>query len=110
MLFGRKTNPQVDMGDLNEEKENLSSFLQTKLKAKVTAKENKLHLDSEEVSPLELERIVSKFIYHRNLNGTHYASLEGSTVKITSFKGVDKKPKKSKSNSPHQTAAQSWGL
>jgi hypothetical protein len=53
---------------------------------------------------------VNKFVYHRDLNVTHWVSVEGSTVKINRFKGEDKKKEHHEKEPPHQTAAQSWGL
>ena len=100
---------QVDLGDLQNEKENLTSFLQLHLKVSVSQVEDKLRLDSENVSVQELQHVVNKFVYHRDLNGTHWVSVEGSTVKINRFKGIEKEEKHDK-EPPHQTAAQSWGL
>ncbi len=103
MLFGHKSKTQVDLGDLKDEKERLTSFLHANLKSEVTYIQNKLILDSEELSPQELQRVVTKFVYRRNLNSTHYVSLEGSTVKINEFKASGKKPEKRSKNptSPH---------
>jgi hypothetical protein len=100
---------QVDLGDLQNEKENLTSFLQLHLKVSVSQVEDKLRLDSENVSVQELQHVVNKFVYHRDLNGTHWVSVEGSTVKINRFKGIEKEEKHDK-EPPHQTATQSWGL
>jgi hypothetical protein len=110
MLFGHKNKLQVDLGDLQVEKEHLSSFLQTNFNCPVTPIENRLTVDSDKIKPEELQRAVTKFIYKRNLNNTHYATLENSTVKVSTFKGVEKKSHKDKKNPAHQTAAQSWGL
>ena len=113
MFFGHKNKPQmelkVDLGDLQNEKENLTSFLQLHLKVSVSQVEDKLRVDSEKVSVQELEHVVNKFVYHRDLNGTHWVSVEGATVKINRFKVIEKKEKHEK-EPPHQTAAQSWGL
>ena len=113
MLFGHKNKPQtelkVGLGDLQNEKESLTSFLQLHLKVSVSQVEDKLKVDSEKVSVQELEHVVNKFVYHRDLNGTHWVSVEGTTVKINRFK-VIKKEEKHKKEPPHQTAAQSWGL
>jgi hypothetical protein len=114
MLFGHKNkNPtglQVDVGDLQDEKERLSSFLQSTLKVSVTEVKEKLVVDSEKLSPQELQHTVTKFVYHRNLNSTHWVSVEDTTVKINRFKGNEKKKEKHKKNAPHQSLAQSWGL
>ena len=113
MLFGHKNRHQnelqVDLGDLQNEKEHLISFLQSHLKASVFHVEGKLAVSSEKVSAQELQHVVTKFVYHRNLNGTHWVSIEGATVKINRFKGTEKKEKHQK-EPPRQTAVQSWGL
>ena len=101
---------QVDLGDLDSEKERLSSFLQSNLQVSVTSSKNKLTVISENLSVQELQRVVTKFIYHRDLNLTHWVSIEGTTVKINRFKGTAKKKEKHKKEPPHQTAIQSWGL
>lgn len=115
MLFRHKNirqiELQVDLGDLQNEKEHLSSFLQSNLKVTVTPVGNKLTVNSEKLSAQELHRVVTKFVYHRNFNSTHWVSIEGTTVKINRFKGTAKKNEKHKKNtSSHQTAVQSWGL
>ncbi len=112
MFFGHKNKPQielkVDLGDLQNEKENLTSFLQLHLKVSVSQVEDNLRVDSEKVSVQELQHVVTKFVYHRDLNGTHWVSVEGATVKINRFNVIEKKEKHKEP--PHQTAAQSWGL
>ena len=115
MLFGHKNKHpielQVDLGDLQNEKETLTSFLQLHLKVPVSHVEDKVTVNSEKVSVQELEHAVNKFVYHRDLNVTHWVSVEGATtVKINKFKGTDKKKEKHEKEPPHQTAAQSWGL
>ena len=113
MLFRHKNRPrielQVDLGDLQNEKENLTNFLQLHLKVSVSQVDDKLKVESEKVSLQDLQHIVNKFVYHRDLNGTHWVSVEGSTVIINKFKVIEKKEKHEK-EPPHQTAAQSWGL
>jgi hypothetical protein len=101
---------QVDLGDLDNEKERLSSFLQSNLQASIASSKNKLTVNSKNLSVRELQRVVTKFIYHRNLNLTHWVSIEGTTVKINRFKSTAKKKEKHKKEPPHQTAIQSWGL
>jgi len=96
LLFGSHKNKlQVDLGDLQDEKERLSNFLQSSLKVEAISSQNRLSIDSEKLSPKELQRAVNKFIYRRNLNGTHWVSLEGSVVKINKFQNA-KKPEKNK--------------
>lgn len=113
MFFEHKNKPQdefkVDLGDLQNEKENLTNFLQLHLKVSVSQVEGNLRVDTENVSLQELQHVVNKFVYHRDLNSTHWVSVEGSNVKINRFKVIEKKEKNEK-EPPHQTAAQSWGL
>ncbi len=110
MLFGRKGKVQVDIGDVASEKEHLTQFLKTTHKIEVTPVENKLVVEDEKVTTQEMQHILTKFIYKRNLNATHYATIQGNTVKIETFKGAEKKAKKPEKSVTHQTAAQSWGL
>jgi hypothetical protein len=116
LLFGHKNKPQtklrVDLGDLKKEREHLSDFLHSKLKVTVVPAENKLDVSSEKLSGQELQRMVTKFVYHRHYNNAHWVSLEGATVKINRFKGTDKKKEKhkKKDTAQHQTPTQSWGL
>ncbi len=114
MLFGRGDKHQkglsVNLGDLQNEKEHLSSFLQLHLKVTVAPVGDTLTVNSEKLSVQELQHAVTKFIYHRNFNGTHWVSVEGTTVRISRFKVAVKEKEKHKKNMPHQTAVQSWGL
>ncbi len=113
MFFGPKNKSQselqVDLGDLQNEKENLTNFLQLHLKVSVSQDGDKLRVDSEKVSVQELQHVVNKFVYHRDLNNTHWVSVEGTTVKINKLNVIEKKETPEK-EPPHQTAAQSWGL
>ena len=79
------------------------------LKVPVSQVEDKVLVISEKVSVQELEHVVNKFVYHRDLNLTHWVSVEGTMVKINRFKVTEKKKKQEK-EPQHQTAAQSWGL
>ncbi len=96
VLFGRKNKLQVDLGDLSEHSTQLAEFLQSNLKVDVTPSFGKLAVDSNKVTAEELQHLVTKFIYKRNMNSTHYASLDDGTVKIRRFKEEKKPQKKSK--------------
>ncbi len=113
MLFGHKnksqTGTKIDLGDLQNEKEKLAIFLQEHYKMSATEAQGELRIQPENIPASDVQHAVTKFIYHMNLNGTHWASLEGTTVKINRFK-EEKKKKKAKKEPPHQTAVQSWGL
>jgi hypothetical protein len=110
LLFGHKNKLQVDLGDLQDEKERLISFLQSKLNVSVTPGKNKLIIDSEKVSLLEFHQAVAKYVRRYNLGRSHWVSVEDKTIKINRFKGSEKKKEKHKKNTPHQNLTQSWGL
>jgi hypothetical protein len=110
LVFGHKSKLQVDLGDLQSEKEHLAAFLQTNLNAPITQVEHKLVIESEKLSVIELEREVDKYVHRHNLSRTHWVSAENNTVKVNRFKGSDKKKEKHNKNAPHQSATQSWGL
>ena len=97
------------MGDLQNEKECLSNFLQSNLNVSVALVENKLIVNSEKLSVLELQQVVAKYVYRHNLSRTHWVSVQDKTVKINRFMGAKKKEKYKKST-PHQNITQSWGL
>lgn len=110
LLFKDKTTKlHVDMGDLENEKENLANFLMAHLKVSVSHGTGKLTVESERLTLQELEHVVNKFVYHRDLNGSHWVSAEKSTVKINRFEERKKKQHVEK-EAPHETAIQSWGL
>ena len=113
MLFRHKNEPgklQVDLGDLQNEKEHLTNYLQLHLKVLASSDKDKLIVNSENVTLSGLHHAVKKFIYSRGHGATHYISIEGSTVKINRFKGHEKKKEKHDKGSVHQTVTQSWGL
>jgi hypothetical protein len=86
----------VDLGELHDEKDNLSSFLHSTLKTDVASNGDELSVDSDELSPQELKRTVRKFIYHQKMNNTYWVDVKGDVVKIHKFKSNTKKPKKHK--------------
>jgi hypothetical protein len=109
MLFKHKSTIKVDMADLEAEKTNLSNYLssQYKINSSEISKGLELNMDTSEISHAVM--MVKKFIYHKNLNATHWVNAENNVVKIYKFKGAKKKEKHEK-NSPHQNITQSWGL
>jgi len=96
LFFRRKNKLKVDLGELEDEREHLSSFLRSSLKVDVTSSGNKLLVDSEELSSQKLKGIVSKFVYHRNLNNIYWVALESGVVKINKFKDIKKREKRRK--------------
>ena len=108
MFLRRKRKLKVDLGELKNEKESLSNFLRSKLKADVTSSGNRVILDSEELSSKELERIVNKFVYHRNLMNKYWVALEGGVVKINKLKHTEKREKQKKKGTPPSTVKHGW--
>jgi hypothetical protein len=110
LFFRHKTAKfYVDMGDLDNEKEHLTVFILEHIKVEISQVPDKLIVESENLSLEDLKHVVNKFVYHQDLNGTHWVSAENSTVKINRFE-ERKKKKHEEKEPPHQTAIQSWGL
>jgi hypothetical protein len=114
LLFGHKDEPQkklqVDLGDLQEQKEHLKSSLETHLKVTVYMVKDRLTVDQEKVSMTELHHAVKKYVYGKGLNNTHYITIEGSTVKLNRFKGHEKEKRKKEKEVPTKSITQTWGL
>ncbi len=110
MLFKHKSVVKVDMEDLDGEKENLANFLHSHFKLNPSIALKGLELNMDDISTYSLARMVNKFIYHKNLNSTHWIKVESNVVKINKFKGTTKKKEKHKKTMPHQNITQSWGL
>jgi hypothetical protein len=88
------------LGELHQEREQLSSFLHSNLKIDITSKGKGLLVDSDELSPQELKRTVRKFVYHRHLNNTYWVALKDGVVKINKFKGAKKSKRKKEGTTP----------
>jgi len=108
LLFRRKNKLKVDMGELQDEREHLSIFLRSNLKVNVASSGNELLIDSEELSSQELKGLVTKFVYHRNLNNTYWVALESGVVKINKFKGVKKHEKRKKEGAQPSMITHGW--
>jgi hypothetical protein len=107
-LFLRRNGKlKVDLGELESERESLSSFLRSKLDVAVTLRGNKLLVDSDFSSSSELKRLVNKFVYHRNLNHKYWVALENGVVKINKLERSEKKGKQKKGTVP-STIKHGW--
>jgi len=99
----------VDLGELGDERESLSSFLRLKLKVDVTSSGNKVLVDSENLlSSKELKRWVNKFVYRRNLMNKYWVALEGGVVKINKFKLGETNEKRKRKKTPPSTIKHGW--
>jgi hypothetical protein len=110
LLFKHKSVVKVDMEDLDSEKENLANFLSSQFKLNSSKTSRGLELNMEDVQTYSLATMVKKFVYHKNLNITHWVNVENNVVKINKFKSNSKKKEKHKKSMPHQNITQSWGL
>ena len=110
MLFKHKSVVKVDMGDLDAEKKNLGNFLNSQFKLNSSITHRGLELNMDDTQTYTLVTMVKKFIYHKNLNTTHWVNAENNVVKINRFKGTVKKKEKHEKNAYHQSISQSWGL
>jgi hypothetical protein len=110
LLFKHKSVVKVDMADLESEKANLANFLSSQYKLNSTITPKGLELNMDDVPAYSLAIMVKKFVYHKNLNSTHWVAVENNVVKIYRFKSTPKKKEKNKKSGPHQSATQSWGL
>jgi len=98
----------VDLGELENEGETLSDFLRAKLKVDVTSSGNMVLVDSENLPSKELERLVNKFVYRRNLNDKYWVALESGVVKINKFKRSEKHEKRKRKGTPPSTIKHGW--
>ncbi len=108
MFLRRRKKLEVDLGEIEDEREALSSFLKSKLKVDVIPRGNKILVNSENLSPKKLKRIVNKFVYHRNLMNEYWVSLKGSVVRINRFKDVEKHKKRKKETIPPSIIKHGW--
>ena len=98
---------KVDMGDLDGEKENLANFLRSQLRLNSSITPEGLELNMEDISTYALARRVNKFVYRKNLNSTHWVTVENDVVKINRFKH-EKKEKKNKHPVTASTIKHGW--
>lgn len=108
LFLRRKRKLEVDMSELEDEKESLSSYLRSHLKVDVTSSGNRVLVDSEKLSPQELKRLVNKFVYHRNINNMYWVALESGVVKLNKFEAVKKREKRKKETTPPSTIKHGW--
>ena len=98
---------KVDMGDLDGEKENLANFLHSQFGLNSSVISYGLELKMEDVSTYALARGVTKFVYRKNLNSTHWVNVENNVVKINRFKHQNK-VKKNKHPTTASTIKHGW--
>lgn len=107
-MFSRKKKIKVDLGELEDESNLLSSFLRSHLKVNVTSNGNKVFVNSEKLSTQEVKRLVNKFVYRRNLNNMYWVESKGDVVKISKFRGAKKHEKRKKESTTPSTIKHGW--
>ncbi len=107
LLFKHKNVVKVDMADLDGEKERLANFLRSQFKLNSTVASEGLELNMDDVSTFALARMVTKFVYRKNLNSTHWVTVENNVVRINKFKH-QKKEKKNKHPTTASTIKHGW--
>ena len=108
MFLRRKKKLRVELGELEDKRESLAIFLRSKLQADVTSGGNRIFVDSESLSSKELKRMVTKFIYQRNLMNTYWIALESGVVKIKKLKRSKKKEKQKRKEILPSTIKHGW--
>ncbi len=108
MFWRGKKKLRIDQGDLENESESLSDFLRAKFKIDVTAHGNKLSIDSGNLTSTELRRLVTKFIYHRNLMNKYWVAVNGNGVAIRELKHSKKHEEHKKKETPPSTIKHGW--
>ena len=95
------------MADLDGEKENLANFLRSQFGLNSSVVREGLELKMEDVSTYALARDVNKFVYRKNLNGTHWVNVKNNMVIINRFKHK-KEAKKNKHPTTASTIKHGW--
>jgi hypothetical protein len=72
----------LNLGDLDGEKENLANFLRSQFRLNSSITPEGLELNVEDVSTYASARRVNKLVYRKNLNSTHWVTVENNVVKV----------------------------
>jgi hypothetical protein len=94
------------LGELENEHQSLSAFLESKIQGSITVKKKVLILDSKEktVPPREVKILVKRFLYHKGLSKTYRVTEEHEAIKITKREHKERKDKeKHTPPSPYDT-------
>jgi hypothetical protein len=94
------------MSELESERSNLSTFLQSKIKAQISIENKRLVVDSGDgrLSPTDAKTYVKRFLHSRGLSETYRVTEEHEVVRVSKRQHEkDKKVRKMTPPSPHQT-------
>ena len=105
----RKKRLEVDVGALEkDEREALSGFLRSSLKVGVVLGGGRIVVDSDVLLVDELRRLVTKFVYHRNLNRLFWVGLDGDVVRVRRFGKVKPREKRRREVTPPRVVTHGW--
>jgi hypothetical protein len=91
----------IDIGELKSERDDLSEFLKSKLRASIITKENILVINSEKVfSSKDAKTFVKRFLHHKGLSKNYRVIEEKELVRITERKNVGKRKAEKKGTEP----------
>ena len=96
----------IDMRELESERSNLSTFLQSKIQAQISVEDKRLVVDSREgrLSPADAKTYVKRFLHSRGLSETYRVTEEQQVIRVSKREHErDKKVRKMTPPSPHQT-------
>ena len=99
----------MDVGVLESvEREALLGFLRSSLKVDVVLSGGRIGVDSDVVSVEDLRRLVTKFVYHRNLNRLFWVGLDGGVVRVHRFEKAKKHEKSRRGVTPPRVVTHGW--
>jgi hypothetical protein len=105
----RRRRLEVNVGALEAvEREDLLGFLRSSLKVDVSLNGGRISVESDVLSADELRRLVTKFVYHRNLNRLYWVGLDGDVVRVHKFDKAKKHEKSRRDVTPPHIVTHGW--
>ena len=96
----------LDLRELESERSNLSTFLQSRIQGEISIDGKRLVVDAGEgrLSPREVKTSVKRFLHSRGLSTTYRVTVEHEVVRVSKCRHEEaRKVKKGTPPSPHQT-------
>ena len=105
----RKRRLEVDVAALEKaDREALSGFLRLSLSVDVVLSGGRISIESDVLSIEDLRRLVTKFVYHRNLNGLFWVGLDGDVVRVRRFEKGKKHERSRRGVAPPRVVTHGW--
>jgi len=100
---------EVDVGVLEVvEREGLLGFLRSSLKVGVSLSGGRIGVDSDVLSVEDLRRLVTKFVYHRNLNRLFWVGVDGGVVRVRRFDKGKRRERSRRDVTPPHIVTHGW--